>query len=408
MNRLRVILSAYACEPHKSSEQGVGWNWALALSDYCDVSVITRANNRSAIEAECLVNPTARRISWHYHDLDRFWLLVKRKFRCHRLYYSLWQRSFAKQLPSFFTSSQFDLAHHLTFASFRYPTAVSEMSCRSIWGPVGGAETTPWRLLPKDHLPTVIHEVIRNFQMFSRHPLAHAKSFSRILTSTPETRSFLEKNGLSTVLMPTIGIAEDAISHSISKVSPSDELRLLFVGNLHHLKGIHFAIEALAQVPSSIRLTIVGRGPYETALKRSSARLSVPSRVDFRGFVENKNLPKLHHEHDIFVFPSLHDSGGMALLEAMASGMPSIVLASGGPQIITDVSCAEQIPLGSHGEIVTRLAAAIQRYAADPSRILKHGLAARERVIQHFLWRNKAKKMVEIYHEVCQAEGSSV
>ena len=49
-NRLRVLLIAYACEPGRGSEPGTGWNMAIALSEHHDVTVITRANNREAIE----------------------------------------------------------------------------------------------------------------------------------------------------------------------------------------------------------------------------------------------------------------------------------------------------------------------------------------------------------------------
>ena len=48
--RLRVLLSAYACEPGKGSEPGVGWNWVKQLARHEDVWVLTRSNNRGAIE----------------------------------------------------------------------------------------------------------------------------------------------------------------------------------------------------------------------------------------------------------------------------------------------------------------------------------------------------------------------
>ena len=47
-----VLLIAFACEPNKGSEPGVGWNWALYLSKYLNVTVVTRANNRNVIENE--------------------------------------------------------------------------------------------------------------------------------------------------------------------------------------------------------------------------------------------------------------------------------------------------------------------------------------------------------------------
>ena len=48
--RLKVLISAYACEPGKGSEPEVGWQWALQMARHHDVTVLTRANNRQAIE----------------------------------------------------------------------------------------------------------------------------------------------------------------------------------------------------------------------------------------------------------------------------------------------------------------------------------------------------------------------
>ena len=46
-----VLLSAYGCEPHKGSEGGVGWNWALQLAKGSEVHVVTREARRPAVEA---------------------------------------------------------------------------------------------------------------------------------------------------------------------------------------------------------------------------------------------------------------------------------------------------------------------------------------------------------------------
>ena len=52
MKKLKILLSAYACEPNKGSEPEVGWQWALNLSEEGhDVYVITRTNNRRNIDS---------------------------------------------------------------------------------------------------------------------------------------------------------------------------------------------------------------------------------------------------------------------------------------------------------------------------------------------------------------------
>ncbi len=53
--KLKVLISAYACEPNKGSEPEVGWQWALQMAKYHEVTVLTRTNNRAGIERELVV-----------------------------------------------------------------------------------------------------------------------------------------------------------------------------------------------------------------------------------------------------------------------------------------------------------------------------------------------------------------
>lgn len=398
--KLRILLLAYACEPNKSSEQEVGWKWALHLSEHCQVTVITRTNNRNAIENQALYDPRVSCIQWIYHDLGECWLLAKQRLKAHRLYYTAWQRSVERLLKSKIFCDEYDIIHHLTFASYRYKTAIASLRGKKIWGPVGGAEATPWHLLPWNHLPGLAHEVIRNL-MGARAPgLKEAELYDKIFCSTKETERLLRKRGYSSTLMPTIGLDQSAIPWEKRRIVDTSPLRLLYIGNLQHLKGIHLAIESLNFTKKPSLLSIVGKGNFESTLKRIATKQGVSERVQFLGYVPNAQLKPLHESHDVFIFPSLHDSGGIALMEAMAAEMPSIVLRCGGPEILTSEFCAQRISLGSKMQIINGLAKAIDIYAADSDLRFRHGTAAKQRVMDFYLWENKAKSMVEYYEEL--------
>ena len=75
--RPRVLLSAYACEPVKGSEPGVGWNWVRQLSQFAEVWVLTRANNRNSIEAAIAEHPLPH-VHFVYYDLPRWMSFWKR------------------------------------------------------------------------------------------------------------------------------------------------------------------------------------------------------------------------------------------------------------------------------------------------------------------------------------------
>src|SRR5947199_5188831 len=91
--RLKVLIAAYACEPDKGSEPEVGWQWALQMARFHDVTVLTRANNRAGIE-KGLAQLSGQAVpKFIYHDLDPWLLRLKDRFRATRAYYVLWQRS---------------------------------------------------------------------------------------------------------------------------------------------------------------------------------------------------------------------------------------------------------------------------------------------------------------------------
>src|SRR5437588_12958155 len=93
-DRLKVLISAYACEPDKGSEPEVGWQWALQMARFHDITVLTRANNRAVIESELEKLQGQRPLpTFVYHDRGALMLQVKSSFKAIHLYYLLWQRS---------------------------------------------------------------------------------------------------------------------------------------------------------------------------------------------------------------------------------------------------------------------------------------------------------------------------
>jgi hypothetical protein len=134
-DKLKVLISAYACEPGKGSEPEVGWQLALNMAKFHDVTVVTRANNQPTIDKALAVynGPQPRFI---YYDLPRWVLALKRRGLWIAVYYSFWQLGVRfhvrKQLRSF------DLIHHATFNSFRQPGFWWFCPRPVVLGPLGG------------------------------------------------------------------------------------------------------------------------------------------------------------------------------------------------------------------------------------------------------------------------------
>ena len=154
------------------------------------------------------------------------------------------------------------------------------------------------------------------------------------------------------VIVPTGAIKDELVSHRIRarrweviptgidchRFSPENRDRsilnkynadgkkvILTIGRLAKEKNIDLIIRGfseLLRLREDVLLLIVGKGPAESALKSSVARLNLTEKVRFPGFVQGDDLPRLYASCDAFVIASRFETQGLVALEAMASGRP--------------------------------------------------------------------------------------
>lgn len=402
--RLRVLISAYACEPQKGSEPEVGWQWALQMARFHDVTVLTRNNNRNAIERELEILRGKQPLpAFVYHDESPFLLELKRNFSALKLYYILWQRSAHTLIGELHRSKPFDLFHHVTFAAFRYPSAIWGHGVPCVWGPVGGIESIPIRLLPWFHFRSLVREMARDvhnlIQAAPFHVLPKRAAATTVtLASTLEMQRAFARLGFESRLMPTIGLHTGALPYR-PRESHGGPLKFLFVGNIITLKGIEFALHALKESGTNATFTLIGDGNYLPAARKLTKKLGIEKQVEFRGRIPRTDVLKLYSDFDVFVFPSLHDTGGYAVIEAMFNGLPVICLDCGGPAIAVRDGCGVRVPASSRAGVISGLAGAFREYDRQRERITEHGQRAREVILRDYDWEKKGMQMDEVYQQ---------
>lgn len=120
----------------------------------------------------------------------------------------------------------------------------------------------------------------------------------------------------------------------------SNEKILLFVGRLGQEKNVSFLIRALRKIIDSlpdIRLIMVGDGPERNNLLNLANKLSLADRVVFTGKQEPDKVIEFYLAADLFVFPSVTETQGLVILEAMAGGLPVVAInAAGSTSMIDD------------------------------------------------------------------------
>jgi glycosyltransferase involved in cell wall biosynthesis len=401
----RVLVSAYACEPGKGSEPGVGWNQVRQLARFHEVWVITRSNNREPIQrarpAGC-----ADRLHWVYFDLPpwlRFW---KRGKRGVHLYYLLWQIGAYWAGRGLQRRVGFDVVHHVTFANYWLPGLLALLPAPFVWGPVGGGESFPPRFLRSFSLRGRVHERLRSLaRRFGEcSPLVRwtAARSSIALAATPQTAARLKRLGCRRVrLFPQIGMTREELGALQPAGGPKGApFRLVSVGELLHLKGFDLGLRAFARFREGrddSEYFLVGDGPERRSLEGLARRLGVAPAVRFLGGLERARVLALLPRFDVLVLPSFHDSGGLACLEAMAAGLPVVCLDLGGPARIVTERTGFRIRALHPRQIVEDLAGCLARLAADPAQARALGLAGRRRVETLFSWEAKGEQMARIY-----------
>jgi len=405
--RLKVLLSAYACESGKGSEPGVGWNWVNQIARFHDVWVITRANNRESIEREN--GGALSGVRWIYFDYPgwaRFW---KRGQRGVHLYYYLWQIAVYFLARRLHNEIKFDVAHHLTLGVYWMPSFLSLLPMPFIHGPVGGAESAPGAYHKCFTLRGKVHEWMRNAarRIGEKDPfvLMSIRRAELVLAKVGETGDRVSVLGAKRVeVFPESGIgARDLEEFEKLGGEKSDRFVVISIGRLLHWKGFHMGLKAFSgfvrEYPSS-EYWFVGDGPERRNLEIIARGLSIADKVRFFGELPRRETLKRLAESDTLVHPSLHDSGGWVCLEAMALGKPVLCLDLGGPGMQVTKETGFKLRAQSSRQTVGDLRDAMIRLAEDSELGRKMGEAARKRVSESFDWDKKGELINKIYQEL--------
>ena len=404
--KLKVLVSAYACESGKGSEPGVGWNWVKQISRFHEVWVITRSSNSESIEQG--KSEVSSNIHWVYYDYPRWFRFWKKGQRGVHLYYYLWQIAVYFMARRMHKEINFDIVHHLTFGVYWLPSFLSLLPTTFIYGPLGGAETTPREFYRSFGVKGKIYERLRNTARWvgEKDPfvLLSIRRAKLVLAKVRETGDRLSVLGAKQVqVYPESGISIEEINKlTIRKPKETMNFRIISIGRLLHWKGFHLGLKAfsrlLSEFPSS-EYWIIGAGPELKNLELLAKGLGIEQNVKFFSELPRDGVLKKLSRCDVLVHPSLHDSGGWVCLEAMAIGKPVLCLDLGGPSMQVTEETGFKLLARSPEQSIDDLTNAMISLANDSSLGERMGNAARKRVLEYFDWDKKGEWINKIYQE---------
>ena len=407
----RVLLVAYQCGPDMGSVSQIGWEWYSRLARRTQVTLVTHVRNRAALQAA-----GAPLDGSHIVWIDTEWFAGP----LYRLAARLFPRS---QHATFLVSSidwfvfdfaarraladrthEHDLLHRVTPVTPWAPTRLASLGLPVVIGPLNGA------------LPAApgFAEIADADGQWLRHlrPLLRAldaligstRRATRILCATQATRA-----GVPTTSQPKVvtmienGVDPDRFAPSPWPRPPSDRvpLRVLFVGRLVPVKAVGLLLEAISRLRERrpVLLEVVGDGPLLPALRSQAHTLGLAQAVRFRGALCAQGVAQAIAGAHLLCLPSVRESGGAVLLEAMACARPVVAMNFGGPAEIVDAQVGAAIDAGSPQQLVERLVATLDDVFEAPRAWRDRAQAAGMRARERYSWDAKVSDALALYRE---------
>jgi len=394
---MQIVVSSFRYADQGISEASVGYNWVKEVSKYNRVSLITTnsQNPKGGIE----ICPVKSEIAL----LNRYFATLNKAIKIDYFMFDI-----IAWFKYRYLVRNADIYHHLTPIAPRYHNSLSMVSKRFVLGPVGGGLRIPpkFRWLEKSE---PIYAKLRNLDSFRlrNDPLllgTYRKADVIILVGKYMLNIMPKEFHSKVKFLSEIGINIEDFPQDFQR-STSSEIRLLYVGRIVPYKGLELLIKAIGRIDADtrkkIKLQVVGNGSeYAEFCKKLTANLGLTDNILFCGQMTKNEVFDFFRKADIFCFPTLAETSGTVILEAMAMSLPVISINYGGPAEIVENSGGFLIKPIDPEFVICKLAEKITILVENSNLRLKMGVSARDTAIRKFSWKVKGVKMQKIYEEV--------
>ncbi|ARV61239.1 glycosyl transferase family 1 [Nostocales cyanobacterium HT-58-2] len=293
---------------------------------------------------------------------------------------------------------QYDLLH--IHAIFSYPSTIAMAIARFkqvpyIVRPLG--QLCKWSLQQSNRKKQIYLKLIEKANLNHAQALhltseQEKQEVSRLSLNTP---SFILPHGL--FIPPTIVNARKHLRQYLNV--PADEPIILFLSRLHPKKGLDYLIPALGKLTNDCFTFVIagsGSSEYESEVESLVLAHGIRHRTHITGFVQGEVKDILMQGADLFVLTSYSENFGVAVLEALAVGLPVLVT----PGVaLADVVNEQR--LGYVAQLnIAEISSLVQQALEHPQETKSMGDRARQLVQENYTWNSIADNLIEIYIKV--------
>jgi glycosyltransferase involved in cell wall biosynthesis len=404
--RLKVLVVAPACDGIDVGEAWCAFKWVESLASRCDVTLLTL--HRPWRMAPSLQFQNVEVVEWPGGvlpaRLHRFQSMLKPDYLSFYRQVRNWIRAALAQ------GRRFDVAHQFTPIALRYPSALAGLGIPYLVGPLGGSLATPTDFA-SECSGAPWYTKLRGLDKFRlKHDRLLRSSYadaSAVIGVAPYVRELLGDIPLQRFeVMSEIGV--DGFVHRAPRESTEGgNLRLLHVGRVIRTKGLRDVIRAIGRLPDlpGVTLDSAGVGEDIDACRREAEALGVADRVRFHGWLDRRQIRRLYHNADLFVFPSFREPSGTVVFEALSHGLPVLTVNHGGPGYVIDERCGVRVPANNPEQLASDLAVEIRRLHEDRPLLHRMSDGAHHRISEIGLWPSKADRMIDLYQNILSERG---
>ena len=220
-----------------------------------------------------------------------------------------------------------------------------------------------------------------------------------IITVSEHTRrTVIEKYGISPDKVSTVHNAVEPLPEDYLKIekTPRKEKIVTFLGRITMQKGPEYFVEAAAMVLKkvhNVRFVMAGGGDMMEKMIRLAARRGISDRFHFIGFLRGKEVYEMYKNSDVFIMPSVSEPFGIAPLEAMQMGVPSIISKqSGCAEILSNVIKVDYWDVNEMANAIY----SIITYPAMFRQLQERGLDE----VGQIVWKKAGTKVINIYKKL--------
>lgn len=404
---MKVLISCYACSPYKGSEPGMGWNFVRSLSRKHELHIITETKFKEHLDKYFEEHPNERSL-YHFYFVDRARHKLLRKIwpPSYYWFYNDWQKKVLNLAKNLEAKEHFDLIHQLNMVGYREPGYLYKMNKPLVWGPIGGFNITPWRLLHTLGIYGGIfyfgRNIINTLQMYcNRRVRMMMRTSDTIISASQDTYDALLKiYHKDTPIIPEVGLLDNfAEPDKLPRRSSNEKLRIVWCGQHTPSKALNIVLNALADCPrKDVELHVIGEGKYTKRWKALANKLELKN-VVWHGWVTRKEAINIMKSCHLMTISSLADLTSTVLLEALSFGVPVIAMDHCGFSNVITKECGIKIKVQSLDCIVKDFSFAIALLCENEEMRFELSKGALNRALE-FSWDKKAEEVDAIYKSV--------